>query len=355
MSKLFSKARFYSALYAARLGFGARGFTEIDREPLRPDEPRPRKLRIHFWTPVQSPGANVIVHDMLPALREEVAAAGLDWRINVSEQLPDREVDWLVCFKAVPDRADVVGRPRKVFLICDMKHYFWSGLREFDSVVVAPARSMAAMIALGHPRVAFLGESEPLDYLAFGEENLRTPPAERGDVLMWHGGKWSLPPLLELRPELEKLAASRQVELHVVSGQNPAREETWGNLRVKFLPWSKEQLRQSAARARLGLTPAKASLRLSWLKPASRVRCLYSLGIPTIGDARAPDVADFLTQFQGPCAAGSRSWSETLARLWDDPEELRRLAAEGHAVVRDRHSTRQTARQWARFFSTNQR
>ncbi len=348
MTKFFSKARFYSALYAARLGFGRGGFAEIDKQPLSSAESAPQGLRIHFWAPLPSPGANVIVHDMLPTLRDEIAQAGLDWVVTASEELPVTPVDWLVCFKAVPDRCKIVGRPRKVFLICDMKHYFWDGLKRFDSVVVAPSRTMAAMLGFGHREVSFLGESEPLDYVAWGEGNLKTPPAERGNVLMWHGGKWSLPPLLEMRPALERFAATRDVELHVVSGQDEAREEAWGELTVKFLPWSKKQLFASASRARLGFVPAKSSVRLSWLKPASRVRCLYALGVPAIGDLRAPDVVEFLGEFGGPLAGDARAWSRQLATMWDAPEALRDLAIAGHEAVRDRHSTVQTARLWLR-------
>ena len=297
MGSFLSKARFYSALYLARLGLGRRRFTEVSKEPLSPEEPRPQGLKIHFWAPIASPGANVIVHDMLPMLIDEARAAGLDWRIEAGLELPKEEVDWLVCFKAIPEAKEIVGDPRKVFLICDMKHYFWKGLREFDSVVVAPSRTMAALLAKGHSRVAFFGESEPPDYLEVGAENLATPPAERGDVLMWHGGSWGLGPLLRLREKLEQFAETRSVELHVVSGQKPMREEQWGRLKVIFFPWSKERLFQSAAKARLGFIPARSSLRLSWLKPASRVRCLYSLGVPAIGDGRAPDVKELLAEF----------------------------------------------------------
>jgi len=288
---------------------------------------------------------------MLPTLRKEIANAGLAWKVESSEQLPSEPVDWQVCFKAAPDRDKIVGQPRKVFLICDMKHYFWEGLRRFDAVVVAPSRTMAAMIGFGHRDVSFLGESEPLDYVAWGEGNLKTSPADRGNVLLWHGGKWTLPPLLDMRPDLERFAATRDVELHVVSGQDEAREENWGPLAVKFLPWSKEQLFASATRARLGFVPAKSSVRLSWLKPASRVRCLYALGVPAIGDLRAPDVVDFLGEFGGPSAGDARAWSRQLATIWDAPETLGNLAVAGHDAVRERHSTLQTARQWLRYFS----
>ena len=351
MNKFFSKARFYFALYSTRAGLGRADFAEISKEPLSStDDSRPERLRAYFWTPKASPGANVIVHDMLPTLREEIRSAGLSWEVDAGEDLPREEVDWLVCFKAVPEAAKIVGNPRKVFLICDMKHYFWSGLREFDAVVVAPSRTMASFVSKGHPRVSFLGESEPMEYLEFGSRNLATAPDQRGNVLMWHGGKWSIGALLELRPALEDFARERSVELHAIGGQEPEREEQWDKLKVRFFPWSKQQLFNSAAQARLGIVPARRSLRLSWLKPASRVRCLYSLGVPAIGDARTPDLKEFLSGFDGTAAADPSNWGPCLAEHWDATDRLSQLATDGYAAVSERFSTRQTARQWIRFF-----
>jgi glycosyltransferase involved in cell wall biosynthesis len=90
---------------------------------------------------------------------------------------------------------------------------------------------------------------------------------------------------------------------------------------------------------------------LSWLKPGSRVRCLYSLGVPAIGDARVPDAAEFLGEFGGPVASSASSWARLPTELWNSPEKLQQLAAAGHAAVAHGHSTRQTARQWIRYFS----
>lgn len=351
MKSLLSKTRFYAALYATRLGSGSARFANISKEPLASITPYSPGLRIHFWTPERTPGANVIVHDMLPALRDEVRAAGLDWRVEAGEELPREAVDWLVCFKAVPEAAKIVGQPCKVFLVCDMKHYFWSRLGEFDSVVATASQTLAALMCKGHPRVAFIGESEPREYVDFGARNLATAPAPRGNALLWHGGAYSLGPLRDLRPALERLAETRDIQLHVISGQNPPREDNWGRIGVSFFPWSKERLFASSAQARLGFIPARSSTRLSWLKPGSRVRCLYSLGVPAIGDARVPDAAEFLGEFGGPVANSSASWARRLAELWDSPEKLLQLASAGHAAVAERHSTRQTARQWVRYFS----
>lgn len=355
MSWAWRKTRFYIALHATRLGLARARFAEMSGEPtLKRDmvggAPAPHRLRIHFLAPIRTAGANVIIHDMLPTLLEEVRTAGLDWHIEVSSELPREAVDWLVCFKTVPDTAKVIGQPRTVLLICDQVELFWHQLDSFDEVVATASRTLAKLLAAAHPRVTFIGESEPLDYLAFGAKNLATPPAQRGHVLMWHGGAYSLDALQDLRPALENFAQTRTAGLHIISGKGEPREEQWGKLNVKFLPWSKDQLFRSAAQARLGFVPARSSVRLSWLKPGSRVRCLYSLGVPTIGDARVPDAARFLGEFGGPVAHNSASWSRLLSELWDAPERLAQLAADGQAAVASGHSTKQTARQWIRYF-----
>ncbi len=350
MNPALRKTRFYFALYATRLSLGRGRFAELSKEALSKTELVARGLNIWFWAPQRTPGANVIIYDVLPTLREEVHAAGLDWRIEVSAELPRQAVDWLVCFKSVPNEAQVVGHPRKVLLICDQPELFWHRLDEFDLVVATASRTLAALLANGHARVTFLGESEPLGYLEFGAKNLATPPAQRGNVLLWHGGHYSLGPLFELRPALETLAETREAQLHVISGQGQPRDERWGRLAVKYFPWSKEQLFRSAAQARFGFVPARSSIRLSWLKPGSRVRCLYALGVPAIGETRVPDAAQFLAEFNGPLASSPRSWARLLCELWDAPEKLQRLAAAGHAAVAARHSARHSARQWVRFF-----
>ena len=351
MSRALRQIRFYYALYATRLGLRRRPFREIHAQVPEPTDTPPKKLNIFFWTPGRTAGANVIVHDMLPALQSELRAAALDWRIAAGANLPQEAVDWLICFKAVPEAGRIVGRPRLVLLICDQVELFWHQLARFDALVATASRPLAALLANGHPQVALIPESEPLDYLEFGRNNLATAPTARGHVLLWHGGPYSLGPLDDLRGVLEEFSERRPVELHVISGRGQPRDEHWRKLAVKFFPWSKEQLFHSAAQARLGLVPARPSLRASWLKPASRVRCLCALGVPTIGDERVPDVVEFLSEFAGPRAGDFGSWPRLLDELWDAPDRLAQLAAAGHAAVAERHSTRQTARRWIHYLS----
>lgn len=347
-----ARFRFHLQLYAAWLSRRPR-FPEIAKECFSGGETFPSRLDIFYWTPVATAGAQVIVHDVLPSLVRQVRQLGLDWTIEAGPRLPDRAVDWLVCFKAVPDATRIRGRPSKVLLICDQGDVFWDNLPAFEGVVATSSPRFATVLARKHPRVAFISESEPVEYLEFGRRNLSQRPAARGKVLLWHGGAYSMDALEDLRPALQRLRKKQDLELHVVSGGKEPRTETWEMLNVHFFPWSKEQLLRSAAVARLGFVPARRSLKNSWLKPASRVRCLYALGVPTIGDDRVPDVVDFASRFDGPLAGRGRTWEKGLLDLWTNDDGLARFAGEGHAAVAGAYSTEHTARQWLRYFSTS--
>jgi glycosyltransferase involved in cell wall biosynthesis len=228
---------------------------------------------------------------------------------------------------------------------------FWDRLSVFDAVVGTSSRPFVQLISRGHKDVIFIPESEPPEYLDFGKKNLSVSPAERGNVLLWHGGQYSQDALVRLRPALERWAESTDAQLHVLSGQQAAREERWGALRVHFLPWSKRQLFCSASTARLGIIPARDGLTRSWLKPASRVRCLYALGVPTVGDRRAPDVSEFMKGFGGPMAHQKEAWLKAIEQLWNNHGALSQLGIAGHAAVAREFSTEHTARQWIRVLS----
>jgi len=346
----FHNIHFHVAMYGAWLGVRP-NVVPLSGDAYSPNADLPRQLRIHFWTPARTAGAIFIVDNMLPCLREETAQLGLQWNITHGERLPEDAVDWLICFKATPPPGAAPGQPRKVMLICDQAEVHWKDLPSFDEVVSTSSEPFSWVVAWRHRKVFYIAEAEPERHLAFGEENLKRPIAEREPVLLWHGGPHSLPALQALRPALEDWAARRDATLHVICGREAEREERWGNLTVRWFPWSEEQVRRSAAVSRLGIVPAKRRLKLSWLKPASRVRCLYAQGVPAIGDGRTPDVVDFARRFGSPVACGPREWGRQLERLWDDTDELQRLAEAGHAEVRNRFTTRIAARKWIRYFA----
>jgi hypothetical protein len=346
-----TKLRFHLALYAAFMGRGRGRFKEVPKEPVRADRSFPKALRIFFWTPETSAGANVIVHQMLRSLQRQVAEMSLDWQVSAGPKIPTQPLDWLICFKAVPEPPQRSAASRTMLLICDRIEMFWDRVSNFDALVGTSSRPFAQLLTMRHKTVIFIPESEPPEYIDFGKKNLIVPPAERGNVLLWHGGHYSQDALVGLRPFLERWAKSADAQLHVVSGQKPPREEQWGNLSVRFLPWSKKQLFTSATNARLGIIPARNGLTRSWLKPASRVRCLYALGVPTVADSRVPDAVDFMSRFAGPMARLKEEWVQAIEKLWNNNGALQELAAAGHAAVAREFSTEHTARQWIRLLS----
>lgn len=344
---MLTRLSFYLNLYLQYLGLTRPRFVEF--LPTIPDS-IPPDLHIHFWTPIDNSGARVIVHDMLPSLRELIHTLGLNWRVDVAAELPSEPVDWLVCFKSVPHRP-LIGSPKIAMLICDQADVFWMDLPNFDAVISTSSRPFTGLVAARNRNTAFISESEPVEHLDFGTTNLsRLRAHSREPILLWHGGLYSQDALMALRPVLERFAASRKISLHIVSGRAAMSEEVWGGLRVTRYPWSMDQLRSSASIARLALIPARSSVRSSWIKPASRVRCLYALGVPTIGDARVPDVKDFMSRFDGPVAGSDSDWSDRLNECWESPN-LADIAQAGHAAVQNDFTTQHTARQWLHFFS----
>jgi hypothetical protein len=346
-----AKLKFRCALLLSYAGLRRGPFRQVSKEPVTDGARLPRALRLFFWTPWETPGTMVVVHNVLPTLLATVRELGLEWRVESGPKLPTVPCDWLVCFKRVPDFAEVVGQPRRVLLICDQPEVFWHEFRQFDEVVATGSEPFAQLLGTQHPRVTYIGESEPLEYVEFGARNLQQAPLERGKVLFWHGNWHSQDALAHLRPALEKFARCRDAELHLVTNTPNPRVEHWGRLTVRFLRWSKAQLSNTASVARLGLVPARDKLKYNYLKCASRIRCLQALGVPAIGDARVPDVRLFTSAFGGPTAAGDGQWLERLETLWDNGLELARLARQGHATIREQYSTLHTARQWVRFCS----
>ena len=176
-------------------------------------------------------------------------------------------------------------------------------------------------------------------------------PSERAPVLLWHGTKESLDGLVPLRGGLEEFSRETSAELSIVTNREEATEQ-WGTLRVRYIAWSPETLATVAARTRLGIVPARPTLADSYLKSAGRLRCLFALGCPAIGDARSPDVVAFSEACGLPSANTCGEWLTALRRLWHEPARLDATALRGHALVREQYSAARTARQWLWFFAT---
>jgi hypothetical protein len=341
---------FHLAMYSSYWGLH-RDIISIPGEALKDMTTESSGLRVHFWTPGVTAGSMFIVDNVMPRIQAEADRLNFKWTVTQGPDLPKHEVDRLICFKATPPAHKIVGNPQKIMLICDQAEVHWKDLPTFDEIVTTSSKPFARVVAWRHAKVFFISEFEPDEHLAFGEENLATSVADRENVLLWHGGKHSLMALEAMRPVLESWARTNSARLHVVCGPEPERRENWGPLEVCFFPWSPEQMRRSAKVARLGIVPAKRRLKLSWLKPASRVRCLYALGVPAIGDRRAPDVQEFNKPFGGPSASGHPQWRSQLQKLWNDPAELQRLATAGHVQVQKSGTAEIAARKWIRFLA----
>lgn len=284
-------------------------------------------------------------------MRAQAGALGLPWRITSGPELPQHAVDWLLCLKAVPPRRNA-SKERTVLLLNDDADRVWRGLNRFDHVVVVSSPVLASLIGSVHPNVWFIEESEPVDRIALGTRALdQVPPSKRAPILLWNGTQKSLDGLLRLRGALEAFAEETGAELWVLTNHAEATKQ-WRALRVRYISWSVERLVAAAAQARLGIVPARPTLADSYLKSAGRVRCLFALGCPAIGDARSPDVAAFSEACGLPTANANTEWLAALRQLWHQPARLDEAARRGHTLVRERYSTARTAMQWLRFFAT---
>lgn len=317
-----------------------------------PDRPTSKPLSIHFWTPHAWPSTAIHVECVLAPLRAEARTLRLRWHITSGAALPERAVDWLLCLKSVPPQRDHPNE-RTVLLLNDDAHRIWGALARFDDVVVVSSPVLASLVAGEHPSVWFVEETEPAEIIAEGERALaRLTPSQRPPALLWHGTKESIDGLTPLRPALDTFAGESGATLTMVTNR-PAGTEQWGALRVRFVPWSPAALAEEASRARLGIVPARPMLADSYLKSAGRLRRLYALGCPAIGDARSPDVVAFSEACRVPVAHTGDEWLTALRMLWSDPTRLDSAARTGHALVAERFSAAHTARQWLWFLGAS--
>ncbi len=341
------RIRFHNALTAQHAGRLAGQFSIAKTEA--PPRTGAQPMRIHFWTPYAWPSTAIHVGRILPHLRTQIGALGLPWQVTDGPNLPCESVDWLLCLKAVPPPRSG-SQERTVLLLNDDADRVWSRLARFDHVMVVSSPALASLVGLAHPRVWFVEETEATDVIALGGQALdRVPPSRRPPILLWHGTRKSLDGLHPLRDALDAFARETAVELSILADREDGTEQ-WGRLRVRFIAWSAERLAAAAAGARLALAPARPTLADSYLKSAGRIRCMYALGCPAIGDARSPDVVAFSEACGAPAANTADEWVAALRELWGDGDRLDRVARRGHDLVRMKYSAARTAQQWLWFF-----
>lgn len=346
---IFSKQRFYLSLISTYFNFNNPSYKVVSKKISSPIFTNKKKLNIHFWIPDDTSGSRIIVKDIYSDLIHAISDHFLNWNISVSRNLPITEIDYLICFKAIPDKKKLIGQPKLIMLICDQAEIFWDELTKFDALISTSSVAFAKLIARKNKNVFFIGESESLKNISIGKINLLTPPSTRPPNLMWHGGKYSLKSLYDLRPALEAFASHHKVNLYIVSGNGKLRHYRWGKLKIIHIPWSLNSMITTARKCRLGIIPSRNGLRTSFLKPASRVRCLYALGLPAIGDQRVPDVLEFMSQFKGPVANTNNDWFNLLEKIWDS-KEVDVLAQKGWNLILQEYSSKHTANQWINFF-----
>lgn len=334
VTSFLRKCDFYINVYIAILGLGNKPkYKEVHSLP----SPFPIKspLRICFYVPHLTPGAEQIIYDIIPTLQKTYKDNQEPVSIAISQQPPETYQDIIFYFKA--PRAPFNAK-RHILLICDEALQFWWSLHRFDACVCTSSPELSSLLAKKSHDVIFLSEVEPNRLLKAGAKNLSDcKPSNRPRTILWHGGEYSLPPMIRLRPILERIASHSPTKLILISGKQKQLKEHWGPLEVIYRPWSENVLISSAAESRLGLVPTR-NLRLGFFKPASRLRRLYALGVPAIGDNNAPEVVRFQARIGAKVATSSgMSWLAYLTELLDDTR-IDVLAKKGHELVKQDYS-----------------
>jgi hypothetical protein len=308
-------------------------------------------FRVFILVDMNSAGAQQIVGQLSTPFEAVVEEMALPWSLTIGDALPASSCDLLLLFKkpfaSVPKDYPfgAIG-----LIICDQADVFWDDLVKFDFVVSTSSEEFTQLVSRRNPQTFFLPEFEPKRLIEIGRDRIKRD-SEGLDVL-WHGGHYSKSELDAIIPIISKAFESigTRATLWVVSGRQAPKIKSVGGLTVHELPWSEVNLIGAASRARLGLIPARASLKNSYLKPASRIRRLYAMGVPAVGDSRVPEVVRLSRRIGAPVFDFSAMRPSDFVHLWNDVEMLRRIARSGFRVVNDEHSERITVLRWISLF-----
>lgn len=178
---------------------------------------------------------------------------------------------------------------------------------------------------------------EPEEYVAKVHE-VRSPV-----VLGWLGGRFNLPRLHALAPALRRLAATRDIVLHVVS---PDRVEIPGVPVKSFThPWSPESERRDLAALDVGLLPLEDNVDDRNKSPLKLLQ-YFAAGLPVVATPMAMD-RSLLRSGESFLAAGNESqWLECMTRLVDDVSLRQRLGRTARKTVIDHYSFERHAPQF---------
>jgi hypothetical protein len=314
-----------------------------------------RKIKIHFYAPLNASGKNtagarVVIIDVIPELKKIIRSLDLPWAVTFSNNYPKTNVDYLICFKAVPPK-NIIGRPKIFLSICDEGENFWDYLDKYDALIASSSMEFAKLISIKNKKTFFISEAESINSINFGFKNIKNKlPSQRPCNLMWHGLNISYTALLDLKPHLIRLAKSYKVNLIIVRGKEPKYNYNWGGMNVTHFPWSIKNMRKCAEMSQLGIIPSRGTLRTSYLKPASRIRALYALGVPSIGDASIPNVVNFVSRINGPTADSPKEFINQIKKFLQNPEQLDVLALKGLELLKHSFNNRIAAIQWLNLF-----
>ena len=307
--------------------------------------------RIHFWVPHRTAGANFILWETIPKVIGRLLNHNIDVEITISDSISDAPYDLIFSFKE--KFPDYVQGVRKILVICDEIDRLWPHLDEFDSVVCTSSFELAELIQSRVECVYFLPEIEPDEILLAGRRRLMNRPNRLANSVLWHGGPYTLRELEILLPFFSKLREVVGFEsLEIVSSNGALPSALSAYPWIRSTPWSRENLIKVSQYCRLAILPARKSLRNSYLKPASRVRCCYALGVPAIGDSRVPEVSRLSADLGMPIVDFYRTDSavKVVAALWADTLRLDKIANSGYEFVKKNNSIEVAISNWIRVF-----
>lgn len=344
---LTTRASFYVSLWITfiRHGILKEAVKEFEIRGAQFEKLEPSPLHIHFYVPQKSAGAQFIVWESIGQALEQIEfRAGA--KITISTSIPSEPVDVLFCFK--------MERPRYIpseiccLIICDEADRLWNALGDFDLVVVTSSLELCELVHIKNQQVFFLPEVEPLELIEFGITNCRSNPGEKNDIL-WHGGIHTLHELRQFKPffvALRHRIGFARLLLVVGDGTCPPEfQEDW----ISVLPWSRDNLCKASQSSRLSILPARGSLKLSFLKPAARVRCCLAMGLVALGDRRVPEVQRLCSHLGLPSIDFSDYGTavQTISDFWDKSDAIRNKAQAGHKAVFRDYSPEIAVRHWA--------
>jgi hypothetical protein len=234
----FKKINFYFTLNLIYLNILKGSFKTPNNNLIQKKIPKKKKV-IHFFVPKNQnqAGAKVIVYDIYPELVRQIKKLNLPLSLSISSDEPKKHVDILICFKCLPKKFSCANK-KNILLICDQAEVFWDDIKKFDYIVATSSEPFANLVSQKNKNTFFISESETIKNLKIGKKNLNVHPSKRKPILLWHGGKYSLEPLIRLRPLLEKFRKSNEFNLTLISGDKAEKKYMWGNILVHHFPWS---------------------------------------------------------------------------------------------------------------------